>query len=412
MPIFNWFRRKGVEKKQGYQNSGPANGGDVSVNFDNAMQVSACWAATRLLSETVASMPLKCYRKDGDTRVVDENYPLWTKLNFAPNRYQTRVEFFETLMLNLCTRGNAYFYVNGNERRSRINAFQPLMASQTVPYLARDGSLKYEYIDQNGTKRVFSEREIWHVKLFGNGLEGLSPLSYASQSLGTAIVQDQRNRRLSKNGGKTAGFVTHEGPLTNEQREAVRKELQGMVSGDSDFLPVFEMGGKFTPTSLSPDDVKLLESRRFSIEDIARFMGVPSVLINDTSGSTVWGSGIGQLVEGFYKLNLKPYLERIEASIKRHLMSPAEWAKYDIEFDFDSLLRADLKTRIETFARGVNSGLFTPNEGRADLGRPPKPNGDDIYLNGSLVKAGTERAQPEPPQPQEPKEEKEENEQD
>ena len=118
-------------------------------------------------------------------------------------------------------------------------------------------------------------------------------------------------------------------------------------------------------------------------------MGVPGVLINDTQSSTTWGSGIEQINMGFYKLNLKPYLERIEASIKRHLMPRDDWETIDIEFSFDSLLRADASTRAETNSKQVNSGQKTPNEVRASEGLPPEEGGDKIYLNGSLVPAGT-----------------------
>ena len=135
--------------------------------------------------------------------------------------------------------------------------------------------------------------------------------------------------------------------------------------------------------------MQLLESRRFSIEDIARFYGVPSVLINDTASGTTWGSGIEQINMGFYKLNLKPYLERIESSIMRHLMPSADWDSIDIEFDFDALLRADKATRLDSQAKAVNAGLLMPNEGRAAEGLPPEEGGDVIYLNGSLVPAGT-----------------------
>ncbi len=118
-------------------------------------------------------------------------------------------------------------------------------------------------------------------------------------------------------------------------------------------------------------------------------MGVPSVLINDTNGSTVWGSGIGQLVDGFFKLNLQPYLQIIETSIKCHLLDKKDFYKTEIKFDFDSLLRPDRATRIQTNSVAINSGQMSLNESRAKEGLPPKPNGDDIYLNGTLVPAGT-----------------------
>ena len=129
------------------------------------------------------------------------------------------------------------------------------------------------------------------------------------------------------------------------------------------------------------------------------FMGVPSVLINDTSGSTTWGSGIEQLIQGFYKLNLRPYLERIEAAIKRHLMPIRDWDSYDIEFDFDSLLRADMAARMEAYQKGVNAGILTPNEPREREGFAPKPGGDRLLINGTMVPVAQVRAPKQPGDP-------------
>ena len=135
--------------------------------------------------------------------------------------------------------------------------------------------------------------------------------------------------------------------------------------------------------------MQLIENRRFQVEDIARFIGVPSVLINDTSATTTWGSGIEQITQGFYKLNLRPYLERFESSIMRWLMPESDWGNISIEFDFDALLRADKATRLDAASKGVNAGIIKPDEARADEGLPPADGGNTIYLNGSLVAGGT-----------------------
>ena len=392
--IFFWRNNsKGKSVESGIQEYGPTP--EVAVNFDSSMGVSSFWASARLLTETVSAMPIKCYQLDGETKKQTNQYDLFRVLNRNPNRYQTRTEFFESLMLNLVTDGNAYNLIQRSGKR--IIGLLPMSARQVTPWLQTDGSIIYEFADLNNQIKYYTEDDIWHVKLFGNGIVGLSPLQYAAKALGTAIVQDNRNLKTASNGGKIGGYVeTPPGTaLKVEQKSSIRSELQGMISSPNDFLPVLEMGAKFVPTSLSPADVQLLESRRFSIEDIARFMGVPSVLINDTAGSTVWGSGIGQIMEGFYKLNLKPYLERIESSIKRHLMPPADFDKISIEFDFDSLLRADKASRTEMNGKAINSGQKTPNEARADEGLAPKNGGDDIYLNGSLVAAGTTQGEPE-----------------
>ena len=390
----SWYRRTlqffgllGVQKVHGLQLPTPtaySQPAAATVTFDTAMSVSAFWASARLLTEVVSSMPIRCYRiKDGTKEPVTD-YGLWRLLNYQPNRYQTRTEFFETLMLNLVTTGNAYNAIQRNDR-GEIVSLLPLMSSQMQVDLLKDGSVVYEYYDQQGNVRVYSQDSIWHVKLFGNGVIGLSPMAYARQSIGIAIASDNRAGKLSASGGKTSGVLMVDRILTPEQRTAIRASFAGITEGNDDHLFVLEADMKYQQTSLSPQDVQLLESRRFQIEDIARFMGVPSVLINDTEGSTNWGSGISELVAGFYKLNLNPLLERLECSIKRHLMPPIHWDRYEIEFDFDRLLRADFNARMEGYQKAVNAGIYAPNEPRAMEGLAPKDGGDRLLVNGTMV---------------------------
>lgn len=389
----SWFGRGGDTITDGQQDPRPATP-TRKVSFDEAMSLSAFWASARLLSETVAAMPLNCYERDIDSGVkqIKTDNDLWRLLNYNPNRYQTRTEFFEQVMLNLVTWGNSYVAIEKTVR-GRIVSLLPIPAAQMEMILLSDGAITYQQTTANGNIKVYSEDSIWHVKLFGNGLVGLSPLSYAGNSLGQAKDLNNRASVLASNGGKTNGVLTVDQALKKEQREAIKKSFAGLNEGNQDQLFVLEAGFDYKQTSLSPTDMQLLESRRFSIEDIARFMGVPSVLINDTSATTTWGSGIEQINQGFYKLNLKPYLERIESSIKRWLMAMSDWETTDIEFNFDSLLRADAATRAEANSKRINSGQNTPNEVRASEGFEPKAGGDEIYLNGSLTPAGTQQRQ-------------------
>lgn len=385
------FGKGGDSVKTGIQSPLPSTP-TVVKDFDVAMTQSAFWASVRLLTETVAAMPLICYESDAATTVKQPraDYDLWKLLNYRPNRYQTRIEFFESMMLNLVTCGNAYMTL---ERvGDRIVSIMVLPSSQVEPVLMNDGSLVYQYTDANSNLKVFSDKSIWHVKIFGNGVIGLSPLGYAGNTLGLSKDLANRQGKLAANGGKTNGILTVDQALKPDQKEAVRKSFAGLQEGNDDQLFVLEAGFNYQQASLSPTDQQLLESRRFSIEDIARFMGVPSVLINDQTAST-WGSGIAEINMGFYKLNLKPYLERIESSIKRHLMPRKDWETIDIEFSFDSLLRADAATRAETHSKQINSGQKTPNEVRASEGFAKMTGGDTIYLNSTLVPAGTQQRQ-------------------
>ena len=354
----------------------------ASVNFDTALSVSAWWAGVRLLSETVACLPIHFYRVGLNEKTPDVTHPLWYLLNTKPNRYQNKVEFWETVMLNLVTSGNAYISIEriGN----RIVSLIPLMSTQMSTELLDDGDIVHTYYSGT-TTRVYAGQSVWHIKLFGNGVIGLSPLAHARQSLGISIASENRLGSIYRNGGKPTGILMVDKLLRPEQREQIRRSMAELASGNDDNLFVLEAGMKYESVSMSPQDIELLESRRFQLEDVARFLGVPSVLINDTSGSTTWGSGVQQIIEGFYKLNLRPYLERLEAGIKCHLLNESDARNYQIEFDFDALLRMDQSNRFDGYGKGINAGVLTPNEARALEGWAPKVGGDRLLVNGTMV---------------------------
>lgn len=386
--IWNWVST-GTVRKEGNQYTGPSsytNDSAVTVNEDTAMQLSAVWACVRLLSETVSTLPLKVYKKTDNGRELDESFWLAKLLNRKPNRYQTRVEFLETIMLNLVLHGNAYVLLTklGGQTRSLL----PLMSTQIVPRLLADGSMVYEYMDEDGNIHVYAAESIWHIKLFGNGVVGKSPISYARNIMGIGQAAEQAVTKIYTNGGKPSGVLTMDRLLTPDQRTAIRSNFSSLTTGTDDRLLVLENGMKFDSVSLSPQDIELLASRKFQIEEVCRWFGVPSVLVNDTSSTTAWGSGIEQLMSGFYKLNLRPYLERIENSVSVNLMTEAEAKVYEVEFDFEGLLRSDLKTRLDAYRTAVAGSILTPNEVRRIEGWSPMDGGDTLLSQINMAPLG------------------------
>lgn len=379
--VLSWLGIDGLYIQEGSQNPTPMihNGPSAQpVSFETAMQLSAVWASARLLSEAVAGLPLYIHDGQGNSVKSDVADVFQGKVN----QYQTRFEFMETMMLNLVMRGNCYALKQYSG--TRLVGLLPLMASQVETRLLLDGTVVHVYYGDEDVK-VYSADSVWHVRLFGNGIVGLSPLGYARNTIGIALAGERRASQVFQNGGKPSGVLMLDKLLTPDQREQVRREFNELREGNSDRLMVLEAKMDYKTISMSPEDIQLLESRRFQIEDLARFFGVPSVLINDTTGSTTWGSGIEQLVQGFYKLNLRPYLERFEASIKYNLLAPGLRNRTIVEFDFDALLRGDRAARAEARQKELNSGQITPNEARAEEGRAPLPGGDVLMVNSTMI---------------------------
>lgn len=389
--MWSWLGGVTSQRNAGTQAAGPMQSEPAAsaVTEESALQLSAVWACVRLISENIASLPVTLYRDTPDGRVEDTEHWFYQVLR-KPNRYQTSVEFWETMTLNLVLNGNAFARIM--RVGGKIRSLMPLMASQVEVQLLDDGSVVYIYT-KDGKVEVIAERNMWHVKLYGNGIIGMSPLQFGRNIFGISQAAEKAVTKVYANGAKPSGVITFDRILKPEQREQVRASFAGLTTGDDNRLMVLEAGSKFEPISMSPQDIELLASRKFQIEEICRWFGVPSVLVNDTSGSTTWGSGIEQLVTGFYKLNLRPYLERYESSAQRWLL---EDEPVYLEFEFEGLLRSDLKTRLEGYRTGIAGSILTPNEARKIEGWPTKEGGDDLLAQINMApiqKLGTTGAQ-------------------
>lgn len=395
---FGSWAMGGLKRMLGIQYSFPSYAEEAAspVTFDTAMQLSAVWACVKLLAETPASLPLNFYRKTATGREPYPDHDLAILFSNKVNRYQNRVEFWETVLLNLLTHGNAYCRI---ERRGRtITSLMPLMSAQVETRLLSDGSVSYQYesTDTEGGVTVFAESSIWHLKLMGNGITGLSPLAYQRNTMGIAQAAEKSVSNIYKNGAKPSGVLKLDRMLTKAQRDEVRTAFATLTMGENNRLMVLEKGTDFQAISLSPQDIELLESRKFQISEICRWYGVPSVLVNDNNGTSTWGSGIEQIMQGFYKLTLRPLLEKIEQSMMVTLLSDRDRMNVEIEFDFNALLRSDLKTMFESYKSAVNGSLMTPNEARRELNLKPVDSGDQLFLQGAMMPIDQLGVQPEP----------------
>jgi HK97 family phage portal protein len=365
--------------------SGAAHEETPIVGPDAALQVSTVWACVKLLVETIASLPLFVYRTDSaGQRILARDDQLYAVLHDSPNRRMTAQEFWEFMLLNLVLRGNAYARV---ERDAKGCAFAlwPMAADQVEVKVMRDGSLAYAYVLDSATL-IYGEEDVLHIKGIGNGVVGMSPLDYMRASVGLAIAAQNHTAATYRKQARRPGILMTDKVLTKEQRESLRESFGEIATGGQRELYVLEANFRFEPINMSPADIQLLETRRFAVEDLARWFGVPSVLINDTSKTTTWGTGVEQIIEGFYKFTLRPQLERIEQAIQRRVLTSAQRAAgLHAEFSFDALLRSSMKDRFELYAKGVQNGITTRNECRQLENLPPVAGGDVLTAQVNLV---------------------------
>ena len=342
---------------------GPTSAGKL-VTPDTAMQVSAFWACVKLLSETIATLPLALYRRQPDGGRVDaSDHPLSTLLRVSPDGEHTAVEFWEGIVLSLCLNGDGF--AEKVQAGGRLVALQPLRADLMTIRREANGRLAYVYADPSGT-RILDEADVFHLRAFGNcGLRGFSPLMFARQTVGDSIAADESANRLFANGVRPSGVLQVDQILKADQRKDLRENIVAPLAGSGNAGGVFvlEAGMKFSPISLSPADSQLLETRRWHIEEIARWFGIPPILIGHASqGQTMWGTGVEQIALSWLTLGLRAQLRRIEAAIHLRLLAPEERANLYAEFAVEGLLRADSEARAKLYASFAQNGIMDRDE--------------------------------------------------
>lgn len=378
----------GTGRDPGIQSGAPSyysSSSAVPVTSESAMQLSTVWACVKLITESVGSLPINVYKiSDGGVRTEFNDHPLARLLRNKPNRYQTRQEYIESLVWQFCMQGNDYSQVT-RDSKGQLVSLMPYMTPQMRVDLKDNGNVEYNYQTSGGVQKIIDPKDIWHNKLFGNGIIGLSPFAHARNSIAVAQAAEQATTNIYRNGGKPSGLLMFDKFLTKEQRTTAKQNFAEITSGNEDRLFVLEGGMDWKGVSLSPSDIELLSSRKFQIEEICRVFGVPSVLVNDTTATTSWGSGIEQIIQGFYKFTLRPYLERYESSMRANLLNNYERDTMEIEFDFQSLLQQDKSARIKSGKEAVQGGLMSPNQFRLSEGWKPEPGGDKLYMQQQMV---------------------------
>lgn len=360
-----------------------------SVTPDSAMSLAAVWACVRLISETVATMPLMLYQTGADgSRTVASSDPLYPLLHQAPNADNTAVEFWEGVALALCLWGNAY--ARKEMSGGRLVSLTPLAADRMVVARTRSGALEYRYSDKKA-RAVYREDQIFHVRGFGgSGDVGLSPISFARQSLGTAMATDQMAGSLFANGARPSGILTVDQVLNPEQRQQLRENIVEPFVGSENAggLMVLEAGLQFQQVTMTPEDSQFLETRAFQVEEICRWFRVPPFMVGHTEKTTSWGTGLEQQLIAFLTFSLKPYLVRIEQAVSRSLIRPEQRLMLKPEFKVEGLLRTDSAARSAFYALMVQNGIMTRNEVRRLENLPPMDGGDDLTVQSQNVPLG------------------------
>ena len=351
---------------------------------DSALQISTVYACARLLAGTVSSLPLMVYRDRGGHRDVDRGSRIWTVLHDQPNAVMTASDFWQAMILQWALRGNAYAQINRDDDGDLVSLW-PLSSDQMTVFSDKEtGQLVYQYY-RDGENFLLRPDQVLHIKDVGTGVVGFSKLDFMGSSVRESMETQTYTMQNAANFGRPSGILTVDHVLDRKkgQADAVGRAL-GSFKSESGKLIVLEADMKFQQVSLTPEQSQLLESRRYGVEELCRWFGVPPILIG-ASGATTWGSGIAEIVSGFHKFTLNPLLKSIEQAIESRVLKPEERGSLIVEFNLDAFFRGDLQSRYSAYATAVQNGFKTRNEDRQLENDPPLEGGDVLTAQTNLA---------------------------
>lgn len=361
-----------------------------SVSVEGALRIATAWACIRLISQTWGTLPFELRKWDDGTNgyLPANDHPLYSLLHEAPNADMSAAEYWSAQGVSLLTYGNAYSEISrtSGDYGGRVVALNPLQPELMTVRRADGGALVYRYADPAGVREI-PETECLHIKgVTTDGINGLSPIGQAKNTLGIADAANETTGKLFANGMRAPGYIEAPTVLTDAQRKLAKgmlAEFRGASAAG--LLPLLEGGWKIQALSMPPQEAQLLATREFEIEEVCRFYGVAPFLVGHTAKSTSWGTGLETMLQGFHTLTMRPILKNAEGAIRRRLLTPGERRRMEVEFNVEGLLRADSAGRAAFLKSMIEAGVMTRNEARKREGLPPLPGGDELTAQSNMM---------------------------
>lgn len=366
----------------------------IDKNMDkDARSEATYFACLKILSEAVGKLPLKLLQKTKKDGVIEATkHPLYNVVRNRPNRFMTSTTFWSTNEYYRDHFGNAVSMIVGYGKDMQLI---PLDYSKLEIWYD-DGKLLSEipdvwYLYNAGEKKYpLSSEQVLHFKtsITENGIKGLSVREILKSTIeGNQKAQKMQNA-LYDTGFTAKAVVQYTGSLSDENVKKFLQNIENYAKGNIDagkgLVPI-PLGSQLTPLNTKLADNEFLELKKYSALQIAAAFGIKPVQINDYSKSSYASSENQNLA--FLVDTLLFILKQYEEELNYKLLSDLEVKQgYFFKFNTGMLLRADMKTQIESITQAISNGLYTPNEGRAYLDLEAKDGGDSLIVNGSMIR--------------------------
>jgi len=369
-----------------------------------ALTVSAIYASVNLIAGAIAALPMHIYRRSPDGELDRlPNDDLWWLLNEQMTPRWSAANGWEFMVQALLLHGDGFAKIR-RDRNGAIQALEPIHPSRVTVAVSNDG-LRLVYVVEpdpaipssaRAGREVIDQDDMLHIAGFGfDGRRGLSPLRYALRMTGSvALATQDYSARFFSNSARPDFALRTDQALPPEKVQLLREQIDERHRGQANaHRPMVLTNGLDVKTiTLPAEDMQLIETRQFQIEEIARIYGIPPFMIGHNEKTTSWGSGVEAMGIGFVRYALRQHLNKFQNEINRKLFRTASRVA---EFDTTELERADTKSLFEAFrialGRAGEPGFMTVEEVRARLSLKRQPDGE---LSRGTPNAPDQAAQP------------------
>lgn len=364
-----------------WQTAGAQSLSGETVTETTALTYSAVYAAVQLIAGTIGALPLHLMQAKGPTKRLADERLLYSLLHDAPNPYMTAMAFREAMLAHILVWGNGYAEIVRNELGDIVQLW-PITPNRVTP--AMDGSALVYRITMPGAAPAITlpRARVLHIPGLGfDGFLGYSVIAMARKSLGLAMALETFGAQYFGQGTHPGVVVKHPNQLSAQAHTNLRNDLTEKYSGlgNSHRLLLLEEGMTVEKLGIPPEDSQFLESRQFSVTEVARWFNLPPHKLKDLTRSSF--SNIESEQRSFYADSLLPWLVRLEQNYNLQLLTRGDRMQYGggrlyFKHSAEGILRADAAGRGEFYAKMFGIGALSVNEIRALEDLDPIAGGD------------------------------------
>lgn len=344
-----------------------------NITRDMALNIPTLVGCVELISNTVASLPIKLYEElDGKVNEVKDDTRLQL-LNDDTGDTLDAFQFKKAMVQDYLLMGNGYAYIKREK-----GAFESLhyvkQESASININADPIFKQYDILVNGETYKPYE-----FIKLLRNSRDGATGTGIVESNnklLAVAYNSLDYENILAKTGGNKKGFIKALSKLTDEAIAQLKEQWNKMYSKNSENCVVLNNGLEFQESSSTPTELQMNENKVSNGNEICKILNVPPSMITGD------GKANESDYEKFVKMAILPILNAFISALNRDFLLDKEKKSFYFAFDIKELLKGDILKRFQAYEIALKNGFLGVNEVRYEEDKP------EIEAFNDVIKLG------------------------